>query len=81
MSRTYEAIRKQLNLDFLVAANRRAIVEAVEPVEDERRRFVVARRKAFVETIEPSDALSLYFFHSQAQRQSYNYRAFFVAVV
>ena len=51
---------KQLNLDFLVATNRRAIVEAVEPVEDERRRFVVARRKAFVETIEPaSDALSL----------------------
>ena len=45
---------KQLKLDFLVAANRRAIVEAVEPVEDERRRFVVARRKAFVETTEPA---------------------------
>jgi hypothetical protein len=43
---------KQLKLDFLVAANRRAIVEAVESVEDERRRFVAARRKAFVETTE-----------------------------
>jgi hypothetical protein len=32
MSRTYEDIRKQLDLDFLVAANRRAIVETVEPV-------------------------------------------------
>jgi hypothetical protein len=31
MSRTYEAIRKQLNLDFLVAAGRRAIVETIEP--------------------------------------------------
>jgi hypothetical protein len=58
MSRTYEAIRKQLNLDFLVATNRRAIVVTNEPAGASR--FVVARQKAFVETIEPaSDALSL----------------------
>jgi len=30
-NRTYEAVRKQLNLDFLVAAGRRAIVETIEP--------------------------------------------------
>jgi len=45
----------------------------------ECRRLVLARQRAFVETIEQaSDALSLQFFHSQAQRQSYNYRAFCV---
>ena len=52
MSRTCEAIRKQLNLDFLVAANRRTIVATVEPIWDERRRFAVAGQKAFVDTIE-----------------------------
>ena len=30
-NRTYEAIRKQLNLDFSVATNRTAIVETIEP--------------------------------------------------
>jgi len=29
--RMYEAIRKQLNLDFLVADGRRAIVATIEP--------------------------------------------------
>jgi hypothetical protein len=54
------SLMKELNFDFLVAADRRAIVETIEPVWDERRRFVVARQKAFVETIGPaSDALSL----------------------
>jgi hypothetical protein len=58
MSRTYEAIRKQLNLDFLVATNRRAIVATNEPAGASR--FVVARQKAFVETIELDfDALRL----------------------
>jgi len=33
-NRTYEAIRKQLNLDFLVASHRRAIVETIEQASD-----------------------------------------------
>jgi hypothetical protein len=32
--RTYEAIRKQFNLDFLVASHRRAIVETIEQASD-----------------------------------------------
>jgi hypothetical protein len=30
MSRTYEAAREQLNLDFLVAVGRKVMVEAIE---------------------------------------------------
>jgi TRAP-type uncharacterized transport system substrate-binding protein len=33
-NRTYEAIRKQLNLGFLVATNRTAIVATIEPASD-----------------------------------------------
>jgi len=33
-NRTYEAIRKQLNLDSLVATNRTAIVATIEPASD-----------------------------------------------
>jgi hypothetical protein len=32
--RNCEAIRKELNLDFIVAADRRAIVATIEPVLD-----------------------------------------------
>jgi hypothetical protein len=51
MSRTYEAIRKQLNLDFLVATGRRAIVATIEPASDS---FVQTKPTTIVQTIEPA---------------------------
>jgi hypothetical protein len=51
MSRTYEAIRKQFSLDFLVAIGRTAMVETIEPASDS---FVQTKPTVIVQTIEPA---------------------------
>jgi hypothetical protein len=70
--RTCEAIRKQLNLDFLVAAIRRAMVETIEPVWSQF--FCSNNSRFFCSTNRASErcfvAVENY---SQARRQSYNY--------